>query len=80
MLLLPIRKDDRQEEVDKQTEKNGTAKEALEIQAVGLPRGDVPCGAGLQGALLRERTMFGMTGFGNEMVNYEQNFFCFLNQ
>jgi hypothetical protein len=59
---------------------NGTAKEALEIQAVGLPRGDVPCGAGLQGALLGEGTMFGMTGFGNEMVNYEQNFFCFLNE
>jgi hypothetical protein len=40
----------------------------------------VPCGAGLQGALLGEGTMFGMTGLGDEMVNYEQNFFCFLNQ
>jgi hypothetical protein len=60
--------------------KNGTAKEALEIQAIGLPRGDVPCGAGFQGALLGEGMMLGMTGLGDEMVNYEQNFFCFLNQ
>lgn len=60
--------------------KNGTAKEASEIQAVGLPRDDVPCDAGLQGALLGEGMMLGMTGLGDEMVNYEQNFFCFLNQ